>query len=48
MDSEHFVKAEAKAYWSLRETPERGVVVGLTDEEIKGQLAGIRYQKHGV
>jgi hypothetical protein len=44
MDSEHFTNAKAEAYWSLRETLERGAIAGLTDEEMQAQLAGIRYR----
>ena len=40
----HFVNAKAEAYWSLRETLERGAIAGLTDEEMQAQLAGIRYR----
>ena len=44
IDSEHFVNAKAEAYWSLRESLERGAIAGLTDEEMQAQLAGIRYR----
>ncbi len=43
-DSEHFVNATAEAYRCLREYLERGVIKGLTDEEMQAQLAGIRYR----
>ena len=44
MDPEHFVNAKAEAYWALREVLERGQIVGVTDEEMQAQLAGIRYR----
>jgi phage terminase large subunit len=44
MDSEHFVNANAEAYWCLSEYLERGAIKGLTDEEMQAQLAGVRYR----
>jgi len=44
LNPEHFVNAKAEAYWSLREWLERRGIVGLTDEEMHAQFAGIRYR----
>jgi hypothetical protein len=44
IDSEHFVNANAEAYWALRRALEHGAVTGLADEETHAQLAGFRYQ----